>query len=159
MLKYIPNSVIVIRENQKFLEKNIIDYFQGKKIEDFALPGAFTPTCSDYHLPAYEQEYQNIKLLGIDEIYCISMNDPYVIEKWKEISEIKNVKFLSDGNGSFTNDMNMIADRSASGMGPRSFRYSMYVDDTQIIKLYKDENGKFDVSDPKTMIKFLKERD
>ena len=159
MLKYIPNSVIVIRENQKFLEKNINDYFKGKKIVAFALPGAFTPTCSDYHLPAYEQEYQNIKLLGIDEVYCISMNDPSVREKWIEISEIKNVKFLSDGNGSFTNDMNMISDRSASGMGLRSFRYSMYVDDTQIIKLYKDENGKFDVSDPKTMIKFLKERD
>ena len=159
MLKYIPNSKIVIKENQKFIDKNIIDYFKGKKIVAFALPGAFTRTCSDYHLPSFEQEYENLKLLGVDEIYCISMNDPYVIEKWKEILGIKNVKFLPDGNGTFTNDMNMISDRSASGMGQRSFRYSMYVDDTQIIKLYKDENGKFDVSDPKTMIKFLKERE
>ena len=91
MLKYIPNSKIVIRESQKFVEKNIVDYFKGKKIVAFALPGAFTPTCSDYHLPAYEQEYENFISLGIDEIYCISMNDPYVIEKWKELSEIKNV--------------------------------------------------------------------
>ena len=158
MLKYIPNSKIVIRESQKFVEKNIVDYFKGKKIVAFALPGAFTPTCSDYHLPAYEQEYESFISLGIDEIYCISMNDPYVIEKWKELSEIKNVKLLSDGNGSFTKDMNMISDRSSSGMGLRSFRYSMFVEDTQIIELYKDENGKFDVSDPKTMIKFLKER-
>ena len=78
-------------------------------------------------------------------------SDTYTASVW--------VKFLPDGNGTFTNDMNMISDRSASGMGQRSFRYSMYVDDRQIIKLFKDENGKYDVSDPKTMIKFLKERE
>jgi len=158
MIENIPHSKIVVREDKKFVEKNIADYFKGKKVVAFALPGAFTPTCSNYHVPAYEQEYENLKALGVEEIYCISMNDPFVVEKWKEISDAKYVKFIPDGNGTFTKDMNMISDRSASGMGPRSFRYSMYVEDGKIIKLFKDEDGKFDVSDPKTMMNFLKDK-
>ena len=157
MTQKIPSSKVVIREDGKFLEKDITEYFKGKKIVAFALPGAFTPTCSNYHVPAYEEEYENLKTLGIDEVYCISMNDPYVVAKWKEISGANKIKFIPDGNGNFTKNMNMISDRSASGMGLRSFRYSMYVDDGNIIKIFKDEDGKFDVSDPKTMIKFLKE--
>jgi peroxiredoxin len=157
MTQKIPSSKVVIREDGKFLEKDITEYFKGKKIVAFALPGAFTPTCSNYHVPAYEEEYENLKTLGIDEVYCISMNDPFVVAKWKEISGANKIKFIPDGNGNFTKNMNMISDRSASGMGPRSFRYSMYVDDGNIIKIFKDEDGKFDVSDPKTMIKFLKE--
>lgn len=158
MISKIPTSIIVIRENNQFVKKNIQEYFNNKKVVAFALPGAFTPTCSNYHVPAYEQEYNNLKELGIEEIYCISMNDPFVVDKWKEISGVKNIKFIPDGNGVFTKDMNMISDRSASGMGPRSFRYSMYVEDGKIIKLFKDEDGKFDVSDPKTMMNFLKDR-
>jgi len=158
MISKIPTSIIVIRENNQFVKKNIQEYFNNKKVVAFALPGAFTPTCSNYHVPAYEQEYNNLKELGVEEIYCISMNDPFVVEKWKEISGVKNIKFIPDGNGVFTKDMNMISDRSASGMGPRSFRYSMYVEDGKIIKLFKDEDGKFDVSDPKTMMNFLKDR-
>tara|TARA_B100000989_G_scaffold125803_1_gene93296 strand:+ start:43 stop:522 length:480 start_codon:yes stop_codon:yes gene_type:complete len=154
----IPTSLIIVRENKKFVQKNIADYFVNKKIIAFALPGAFTPTCSDYHLPAYEQEFENLCALGVDDIYCISMNDPYVIEKWQESSGINKIKFIPDGNGTFTKDMNMISDRSSSGMGERSYRYSMYVENKKIVKLFKDENGKFDVSDPKTMINFLKER-
>jgi len=157
MTQKIPSSKVVIREDGKFLEKDITEYFKGKKIVAFALPGAFTPTCSNYHVPAYEEEYENLKTLGIDEVYCISMNDPFVVAKWKEISGANKIKFIPDGNGNFTKNMNMISDRSASGMGPRSFRYSMYVDNGNIIKIFKDEDGKFDVSDPKTMIKFLKE--
>ena len=157
MISKIPTSIIVIRENNQFVKKNIQEYFNNKKVVAFALPGAFTPTCSNYHVPAYEQEYNNLKELGVEEIYCISMNDPFVVDKWKEISGVKNIKFIPDGNGVFTKDMNMISDRSASGMGPRSFRYSMYVEDGKIIKLFKDEDGKFDVSDPKTMINFLKD--
>jgi len=158
MISKIPTSIIVIRENNQFVKKNIQEYFNNKKVVAFALPGAFTPTCSNYHVPAYEQEYNNLKELGVEEIYCISMNDPFVVDKWKEISGVKNIKFIPDGNGVFTKDMNMISDRSASGMGPRSFRYSMYVEDGKIIKLFKDEDGKFDVSDPKTMMNFLKDR-
>ena len=158
MINNIPNSKVVIREDQKFVEKDITEFFKGKKVVAFALPGAFTPTCSNYHVPAYEDEYDNLKKLGIDEVYCISMNDPFVIAKWKEISKANKIKFIPDGNGNFTKDMNMISDRSASGMGLRSFRYSMYVEDGKVIKIFKDQDGKFDVSDPKTMFKFLKEK-
>jgi peroxiredoxin len=90
MRQKIPNSRIVIREDGKFIEKDIYEYFAEKKIVAFALPGAFTPTCSNYHVPAYEEEYENITALGVDEIYCISMNDPFVIEKWKELSHCKS---------------------------------------------------------------------
>lgn len=158
MTQKIPNSKIVTRIDGKFVEKDITEYFKDKKIVAFALPGAFTPTCSNYHVPAYEEEFENLKALGVEEVFCISMNDPFVIEKWQEISGAKNIKFIPDGNGNFTKDMNMISDRSASGMGPRSFRYSMYVEDGNIVKIFKDEDGKFDVSDPKTMMNFLKER-
>lgn len=158
MIENIPNSKIVHRVDGKFNEKDITEFFTGKKVVAFALPGAFTPTCSNYHVPAYEEEFDNLKALGVDEVYCISMNDPFVLEKWQEISGVKKIKFIPDGNGNFTKDMNMVSDRSASGMGPRSFRYSMYVEDGKIIKIFKDENGKFDVSDPKTMLNFLKDR-
>ena len=120
------------------------------------MPGAFTPTCSDYHLPSYEQRYDEILQYGVDEIYCLSMNDPFVQNVWKENFQIKKVKFIPDGNGEFTKAMNMLSNRSEAGMGTRSLRYSMYVDDMNILKLFKDENGKFDVSDSNTMINYLK---
>ena len=83
------------------------------------------------------------------------MNDSFVIDAWKRDQKISKVKFIADGNGYFTKAMNMISDRSASGMGPRSFRYSMFVDNKKIIKIFKDEDGKFDVSDSGTMMNYL----
>ena len=72
MTQKIPSSKVVIREDGKFLEKDITEYFKGKKVVAFALPGAFIPTCSNYHVPAYEEEYENLKKLGVDEVYCIA---------------------------------------------------------------------------------------
>ena len=102
------------------------------------------------------QTYDEILQYGVDEIYCLSMNDPFVQNVWKEKFKIKKVKFIPDGNGEFTKAMNMLTNRSEAGMGIRSFRYSMYVNDMNILKLLKDENGKFDVSDSNTMINYLK---
>jgi peroxiredoxin len=155
MINNIPDVNFVVRVDGKFETKKSDYYFANKKIILFALPGAFTPTCTSYHLPSYEEKYEEFKKIGIDEIYCLSMNDPFVIEVWKRDQKISKVKFIPDGNGDFTKAMNMISDRSASGMGPRSFRYSMYVDNKKIIKIFKDEDGKFDVSDSGTMLNFL----
>ena len=155
-MKIIPNVSFVLRENSEYVKKNTKFYFKNKKIVLFALPGAFTPTCSDYHLPSYEQRYEEIIGYGINEVYCLSINDPFVQKVWKDTFNIKKVKFIPDGNGDFTKAMDMLTDRSESGMGYRSFRYSMYVDNMNIIKLFKDENGKFDVSDSNTMINYLK---
>ena len=155
MISVIPNIDFVLRADGKFITQNTDYFFLNKKIVMFALPGAFTPTCTSYHLPSYEEKYEEFKKFGIDEIYCLSMNDAFVMDVWKRDQKITKVKFLPDGNGRFTSAMNMISDRSASGMGPRSFRYSMYVDNKKIIKLFKDEDGKFDVSDSGTMLNFL----
>ena len=155
MTNNIPDVNFIVRTDGKFQTLNSDFYFANKKIVLFALPGAFTPTCTSYHLPSYEDKYEEFKKIGIDEIYCLSMNDPYVIEVWKRDQKISKVKFIPDGNGDFTKAMNMISDRSASGMGPRSFRYSMYIDNKKIIKIFKDEDGKFDVSDSGTMLNFL----
>ena len=155
MISVIPNIDFVLRVDGKFITQNTDYFFSNKKIVMFALPGAFTPTCNSYHLPSYEEKYEEFKKFGIDEIYCLSMNDAFVMDVWKRDQKITKVKFLPDGNGRFTSGMNMISDRSASGMGPRSFRYSMYVDNKKIIKLFKDEDGKFDVSDSGTMLNFL----
>lgn len=152
----VPNVTFVYRENEKNIKKTTDDIFLNKKIVLFALPGAFTPTCSSYHLPSYEDNYEELIKLGVNEVFCLSMNDPYVVNIWKKNSNINKVSFIPDGNGDFTKAMGMLTNRSDSGMGMRSFRYSMYVDNKKIIKIFKDENGKFDVSDANTMINFLK---
>jgi len=156
MIDQVPNVNFIYREDGKNIKKNTENIFLNKKIVVFALPGAFTPTCSDYHLPSYEDNYDEIQKHGIDSIFCLSVNDSFVQNVWKKNSNIKKVNFIPDGNADFTKEMNMLTDRSETGMGMRSFRYSMYVDNKKIIKIFKDENGKFDVSDAGTMINFLK---
>ena len=156
MLDQVPNVHFVYREEGKIVKKTTNDIFLNKKIVLFALPGAFTPTCSNYHLPSYEDNYEELKKYGVDEVICLTMNDPFVVDIWKKNLNINKVIFIPDGNGDFTKDMGMLTDRSESGMGMRSLRYSIFIDNKKIIKLFKDENGKFEVSDATTMINFLK---
>ena len=159
MKDQVPNVNFIYRIDGENIKKTTNDIFLNKKIVVFALPGAFTPTCSDYHLPSYEDNYDIIKKYGVDDIFCLSVNDSFVQNVWKKNSNVKKVSFIPDGNADFTKEMNMLTDRSETGMGMRSFRYSMYVDNKKIIKIFKDENGKFDVSDAGTMINFLKSLD
>ena len=156
MKDQVPNVNFIYRINGENITKTTDDIFLNKKIVVFALPGAFTPTCSDYHLPSYEDNYDEIQKHGVEDIFCLSVNDSFVQNVWKKNSNIKKVNFIPDGNADFTKKMNMLTDRSETGMGMRSLRYSMYVDNKKIIKIFKDENGKFDVSDAGTMINFLK---
>ena len=156
MKDQVPNVNFIYRTDGENIKKTTNDIFLNKKIVVFALPGAFTPTCSDYHLPSYEDNYDKIQKHGVDDIFCLSVNDSFVQNVWKKNSNVKKVNFIPDGNADFTKKMNMLTDRSETGMGMRSFRYSMYVDNKKIIKIFKDENGKFDVSDAGTMINFLK---
>ena len=156
MTKKIPDVNFIYRTDGKYITKNTNDIFANKKIVIFALPGAFTPTCSDYHLPSYEDKYDEIIKLGVDSVFCLSMNDPFVQNVWKKNFNITKVEFIPDGNGDFTKGMDMLTDRSDAGMGMRSFRYSMYVVNKEIVKVFKDDNGKFDVSDAGTMLNFLK---
>jgi len=138
--------------------------FDGKKIVVFALPGAFTPTCSSQQLPGYEELYDEFKANGIDEVYCLSVNDAFVMNAWFKNQDIKKVKPIGDGEGVFTHGLGMLVDKPAQGFGQRSWRYSMLVDNGKIIKQFVEEGQNnsssdadpFEVSDAQTMLDFIK---
>jgi peroxiredoxin len=138
------------------------DLFKGKRIVLFSLPGAFTPTCSSEELPSYDRMYQEFKELGIDDVYCVSVNDAFVMNAWSRDLEIKNVKMIPDGCGTFTRNMGMLVNKPAQGFGQRSWRYSMVINDGIIESLF-EEPGKCDnltsdpygESSPESMLKYL----
>jgi len=124
--------------------------FAGRKVVIFSLPGAFTPTCSNHQVPGFEAMYDQFKAAGIDEIYCISVNDAFVMFQWGKNLDLKNVKLLPDGSGNFTRRMGMLINKDHVGFGMRSWRYAMIVDDN-VITHWFEEPGINDVgadSDP-----------
>jgi peroxiredoxin len=139
------------------------DIFSGKNIIIFSLPGAFTPTCSSTHLPGYESKYEELKSLGIDEVYCVSVNDAFTMFQWSKNLGVHNVKMLPDGNGEFTELMGMLVKKENLGFGKRSWRYSAHIVDGEIKKIFS-EAGKmdncpddpFECSDVDTMMSYLK---
>lgn len=139
------------------------DYFKGKKVVVFSLPGAFTPTCSTYQVPTYNQKFDEFKALGVDAVYCISVNDAFVMNKWAQAQEADNLTFIPDGNGEFTRKMGYLVEKKNLGFGERSWRYSMLVNDGQIEVLFEEpgfednvEGDPYEVSDPDTMLNYLK---
>jgi len=147
----------------RWQEVSTDDIFKGKKVIVFALPGAFTPTCSNSHLPGFEQSYDEFKSLGIDEIYCLSVNDAFTMFQWGKHQGVEKVKLLPDGSGNFTRLMGMLVKKDNVGFGERSWRYSMLVEDGIIRKLFS-EQGKsddcptdpFEVSGADTMLNYMK---
>ena len=141
------------------------EVFKGKNVVVFSLPGAFTPTCSTSHLPRYEELYADFKAQGVDAVVCISVNDAFVMFQWGKSQNAKNVFLLPDGNGEFTRKMGMLVDKNNLGFGQRSWRYSMYVEDGEIKKLFAEPGfsdncatDPFEVSDADTMLNYLKKR-
>lgn len=139
------------------------EYFKGKKVVVFALPGAFTPTCSSTHLPGYEKMYDEFKKLGIDEVYCLSVNDAFVMNQWGKHQKAEKVKLIPDGSGEFTRQMGMMVKKDNLGFGERSWRYSMFVDNGIIKKVFTEPgftdncpDDPFEVSDAETMLNYLK---
>lgn len=140
-------------------DKSSDDIFGGKSVVVVALPGAFTPTCSSTHLPGYEAKYEQLKAKGVDEVYCLSVNDAFSMFQWAKQLGVKKVKMLPDGNGDFTRLMGMLVKKENLGFGVRSWRYSMHVVDGEI-RLQFVEPGimdncpedPFTVSDADTMI-------
>jgi len=138
------------------------DIFAGKNVIVVALPGAFTPTCSSTHLPGYEAQYEELKAKGVDEVYCVSVNDAFSMYQWSKNLGIEKVKMLPDGNGDFTSGMGMLVKKENLGFGDRSWRYSMHVVDGEIRSLFA-EAGKmdncpddpFEMSDVDTMLSAL----
>lgn len=142
------------------------DVFKGKKVVVFGLPGAFTPTCSSTHLPVYEEKYNKFKELGVDEVYCLSVNDAFVMFQWAKAQGVEHVKMLPDGSGEFTRKIGMLVKKDNLGFGERSWRYSMFVDDGEVKKVFIEPGfsdncptDPFEVSDAGTMLAWLKEQE
>lgn len=138
------------------------DIFTDKTVVIFALPGAFTPTCSSTHLPGYEERYNDLKKQGVDEVYCLSVNDSFTMNSWFKSMGIEDVKALPDGTGEFTRKMGMLVSKDNLGFGLRSWRYSMLVKSGEIVQQFvepglMDEcpSDPFMVSDAETMYEFL----
>lgn len=122
------------------------DYFKGRRVALFAVPGAFTPTCSAKHLPGFVDKDTELKAKGIDEIVCTSVNDPFVMGAWSKSSNAAGVTMLADGNGDFAEALGLTMDGSKFGMGKRSQRYSMIVNDGRVEQLNVEGPGEFSVS-------------
>ena len=128
----IPNTIWKIRKGKDWFEESASDYFSGKRSLVVSLPGAFTPIWSEMQLPGLEALYDDYKEKGIDEVYCLSVNDSFVMNAWAKEHEIEKVKMIPDGSGEFTRDMDMIVFKPAQNFGLRSWRYAMIVNDMEI---------------------------
>ncbi|QLC21886.1 peroxiredoxin [Parasphingopyxis sp. CP4] len=123
------------------------DLFAGKRSVVFSLPGAFTPTCSNEQCPAFERYYDDFKALGVDEVYCISVNDAFVMYKWSLDLGVEKIKMLPDGSGDFTRRMGMLINKDHLGFGDRSWRYAMIVEDDEIVAWFEEPGINDDGSD------------
>jgi len=135
------------------------ELFGGRKVILFALPGAFTPTCSTAHVPGYVAHLKAFREAGVDDIVCLSVNDPFVMEAWQRSEKAQGVHFVADPFGEFTKEMGMSIDHRDAGLGVRSWRYSMLVNDGVIEKMFIEPDvpgDPFEVSDADTMLKYLR---
>lgn len=123
------------------------DIFKGRRVVVFALPGAFTPTCTTEQCPAFEREYGQICDYGVDDVYCLSVNDAFVMYQWGKMLGVNKVKMLPDGSGHFTRRMGMLIDKDHLGFGYRSWRYAMVVDDGKIVAWFEEPGINDDGSD------------
>ena len=128
------------------------DFFSGKRVALFAVPGAFTPTCSARHLPSYVDKAKDLKSQGIDEIACIAVNDPFVMAAWGKADGSSDITMLADGNGQFAEALGLEMDGSKFGMGKRSQRYSMLVNDGVVEQLNVEAPGEYKASSAETLL-------
>ena len=166
----IPNAIVHTRVpsadgSMVWEDVNSDDIFSGRTVVLFGLPGAFTPACSETHLPGFEALHDEITALCVDEVICISVNDAFVMFKWGKSLGIEKVRMMPDGNGDLTKNLGMLVSRSDQGMGKRSWRYSMLVTDGEIETLFS-EPGQRDnppgvpvtISGAETMLDYLRTR-
>ncbi|MWD29483.1 redoxin family protein [Aquicoccus sp. SCR17] len=143
-------------------DKTTADFFKGKRVVLFSLPGAFTPTCSTYQLPGFEKNFTKFQEMGIDDIYCLSVNDSFVMNQWAKAQGLENVKVIPDGSGEFTRKMGMLVAKDNLGFGMRSWRYAAIVNDG-VVEAWFEEPGMCDnhgedpygVSSPENLLEYL----
>ncbi len=154
----IPQVSFPTMQNGQWKNITSNDLFANKTVILFALPGAFTPTCSSAHVPRYSELFPVFKKNGVDEIICLSVNDTFVMNAWKKDQKAENITFLPDGNGEFSEKMGLLVNKENIGFGKRSWRYSMLVKNGVIEKMFIEadvDGDPFDVSDANTMLDYI----
>ena len=154
----VPQVTFKTRQNDQWVDVTTDELFKDKTIVVFSLPGAFTPTCSSSHLPRYNELAATLKANGVDDIVCLSVNDAFVMNAWNVDQESENIILIPDGNGDFSEGMDMLVDKSDIGFGQRSWRYSMLVKNGIIEKQFIEADvpgDPFEVSDADTMLHYL----
>ena len=160
--KRVPQATFRTRQDGQWVDVTTDQVFKGRNVIVFALPGAYTPTCSTTHLPRYNELAATFSKLGVDEIVCLSVNDGFVMSEWQKDQNAPNITFIPDGNGEFSRQMGMLVDKSDLGFGKRSWRYSMLVRDGVIEKQFiepEKEGDPFEVSDADTMLAYIAPRE
>lgn len=160
----VPDKTFKMRVLHDWEEVTTDDLFQDKRVVVVSLPGAFTPTCSSKQLPNYEEMYDQFKAVGIDAVYCVSVNDAFVMNAWAKDLGIEKVEMIPDGDGVFTRGMNMLVDKPAQGFGLRSWRYAMVVNNKKVEKMFVEaglnnlglDNDPYTESTPENVLKYLK---
>lgn len=142
-MQTVPNCTFKFRRDGEFVDVTTQDLFAGKRVVLFSLPGAFTPTCSTFQLPGFELDYQKFKDAGIDEVYCVSVNDAFTMNAWGKDQNINNVKLIPDGNGDFTDGMGMLVEKFNLGFAMRSWRYAAVIDNG-VVEWMVEEPGRSD---------------
>ena len=150
----------------QWLNKTTDDYFKGKRVVLFSLPGAFTPTCSSQQLPGFEDNYETIKKFAVDEVYCVSVNDSYVMNAWANHMGITNVKMIPDGSGNFTRFMGQLIGKNHLGFGMRSWRYMAIINDGVIERWWQEpginneglDDDPYIESTPENVMNYLNEK-
>jgi len=169
-MKQVPNVTFKVRSRNvdsgefEWQHPTTNDYFGGKRVVMFSLPGAFTPTCSTNQVPGFDVLYDDIIAAGIDEVYCVSCNDAFVMNAWAEDLRVKNVKFIPDGSCEFTAGMEMLVAKDNLGFGKRSWRYAAVVEDGVVEKMFVEPGFEDDCptdpygeSSPETVLAYLKQ--
>ncbi|MCH9741759.1 MAG: glutathione peroxidase [Proteobacteria bacterium] len=156
--KKVPQVTFHTRSGHEWVDVTTDDIFKDKTVIVFSLPGAYTPTCSSTHLPRYEELAMEFFERGVDDIYCISVNDTFVMNAWADDQELDYVQVIPDGNGEFTEAMGLLVDKDNLGFGKRSWRYSMLVKNGVIEKMFIEpvkDGDPFEVSDAVTMLRYI----
>lgn len=154
----VPQVTFHTRQGDQWVNVTTDELFKNKTVIVFSLPGAFTPTCSSSHLPRYNELAPVFARLGVDDILCVSVNDTFVMNAWKDDQKADRITFIPDGNGEFTAGMGMLVEKEELGFGKRSWRYSMLVRNGVVEKMFvepEEPGDPFKVSDADTMLKYL----
>ena len=151
----LPEATLHVMQDGRPAAVTTADLFAGKKAVLFAVPGAFTPTCSQAHLPGYVTNAADIKAKGVDSIICVAVNDAFVMDAWGKAGNAEELVMAGDGNGEFTKALGLEMDGSGFGLGTRSQRYAMIVDDGCVTKLAVEAAGAFEVSKAEAILEAL----